>query len=64
MRLLLSKPQAVLLDEPFSKLDTALRKEMRSLVFSQLRDAGLPALLVTHDHADADAAGGPVIALG
>ncbi len=64
MRLLLSKPQAVLLDEPFSKLDTALRQEMRSLVFSQLRDAGLPALLVTHDHADANAAGGPVIALG
>lgn len=63
MRLLLSKPQAVLLDEPFSKLDTALRQETRSLVFSQLRDAGLPALLVTHDHADADAAGGPVIEL-
>lgn len=64
MRLLLSKPRAVLLDEPFSKLDTALRQEMRSLVFSQLREAGLPALLVTHDHADANAAGGPVIALG
>lgn len=64
MRLLLSKPQAVLLDEPFSKLDTTLREEMRSLVFGQLHDAGLPALLVTHDHADADAAGGPVIALG
>ncbi|HSP31647.1 MAG TPA: ATP-binding cassette domain-containing protein [Halomonas sp.] len=64
MRLLLSKPQAVLLDEPFSKLDTALRQETRALVFSQLRDAGLPALLVTHDHADADAAGGPVIELG
>ncbi len=63
MRLLLSQPQAVLLDEPFSKLDTALRQEMRSLVISQLRDAGLPALLVTHDHADADAAGGPVIEL-
>lgn len=64
MRLLLSQPQAVLLDEPFSKLDTALRQEMRSLVFRQLRDAGLPALLVTHDHADADAAGGPIIELG
>lgn len=64
MRLLLSKPRTVLLDEPFSKLDTALRQEMRSLVFSQLREAGLPALLVTHDHADANAAGGPVIALG
>ncbi|MGE6606021.1 ATP-binding cassette domain-containing protein [Halomonas sp. NPDC076908] len=64
MRLLLSKPRAVLLDEPFSKLDTALRQETRALVFSQLREAGLPALLVTHDHADADAAGGQVIELG
>lgn len=64
MRLLLSQPRAVLLDEPFSKLDTALRQEMRSLVFGQLREAGLPALLVTHDHADANAAGGPVIELG
>lgn len=64
MRLLLSTPRAVLLDEPFSKLDTALRQDMRTLVFSQLRDAGLPALLVTHDQADAEAAGGPIIELG
>ena len=64
MRLLLSKPRTVLLDEPFSKLDTALRQEMRTLVFSQLHTAGLPALLVTHDHEDANAAGGPVIELG
>ena len=64
MRLLLSQPRAVLLDEPFSKLDTALRQEMRTLVFGQLREAGLPTLLVTHDHADANAAGGPVIELG
>lgn len=64
MRLLLSKPRAVLLDEPFSKLDTALRQDMRTLVFGQLRAAGLPTLLVTHDEADANAAGGPIIVLG
>ncbi|XKH60671.1 ATP-binding cassette domain-containing protein [Halomonas sediminis] len=63
MRLLLSKPCAVLLDEPFSKLDTTLRREMRDLVFSQLREAGLPSLLVTHDQEDAQAAGGPLIEL-
>lgn len=63
MRLLLSQPQTVLLDEPFSKLDTALRQEMRGFVFGQLREARLPTLLVTHDHADAQAAGGPVIEL-
>lgn len=63
MRLLLSEPRAVLLDEPFSKLDTHLRQEMRQLVFGRLRRAGLPSLLVTHDREDADAAGGPVIEL-
>jgi len=63
MRLLLSAPRAVLLDEPFSKLDTHLRREMRRLVFDQLREAGLPSLLVTHDRDDAEAAGGRVIEL-
>ncbi|APE30182.1 ABC transporter ATP-binding protein [Halomonas aestuarii] len=63
MRLLLSAPCAVLLDEPFSKLDTHLRQEMRQLVFDRLREAGLPSLLVTHDREDAAAAGGRVIEL-
>ncbi|WP_373182469.1 ATP-binding cassette domain-containing protein [Halomonas campaniensis] len=63
MRLLLSAPRAVLLDEPFSKLDTHLRREMRRLVLDQLREAGLPSLLVTHDRDDAEAAGGRVIEL-
>jgi putative thiamine transport system ATP-binding protein len=64
MRLLLSEPRAVLLDEPFSKLDAALRQDMRELVFGRLRAAGLPAILVTHDAADAEAAGGRIIELG
>ncbi|MDX1464454.1 MAG: ATP-binding cassette domain-containing protein [Halomonas sp.] len=63
MRLLLSAPCAVLLDEPFSKLDTHLRQAMRRLVFERLREAGLPSLLVTHDREDAAAAGGRVIEL-
>jgi len=63
MRLLLSAPCAVLLDEPFSKLDTHLRHEMRRLVFDRLRQAGLPSLLVTHDAEDAEDAGGRVIDL-
>lgn len=63
MRLLLSKPRAVLLDEPFSSLDASLRHEMRELAFGHLRAAGLPTLLVTHDEADARDAGGPVIVL-
>ncbi|ALM53499.1 ATP-binding cassette domain-containing protein [Halomonas huangheensis] len=63
MRVLLSQPQAILLDEPFSRLDTALRHEMRQLVFDKIRQCGLPALMVTHDEADAAHAGGPVINL-
>lgn len=63
LRLLLSEPAAVLLDEPFSRLDRPLRHEVRRLVFDRLRHAGLPSLLVTHDHEDAEDAGGPVITL-
>jgi putative thiamine transport system ATP-binding protein len=61
MRLLLSQPCAVLLDEPFSKLDAGLKDEMRAYVFTSLKARGLPALLVTHDEADAVAAGGPTL---
>ncbi|TAL72254.1 MAG: ATP-binding cassette domain-containing protein [Burkholderiaceae bacterium] len=46
-----------LLDEPFSRLDTALRERMRSFVFERVRQRQIPVLLVTHDVADvADAA--------
>ena len=62
-RLLLSEPKAVLLDEPFSRLDTHLRREVREFVFAGLKAAGLPAIMVTHDAEDADAADGRVIQL-
>jgi putative thiamine transport system ATP-binding protein len=60
MRTLLAKPKALLLDEPFSKLDAALRQRLRSFVFAEIRRYRLPAILVTHDPGDAAAAGGPV----
>lgn len=60
LRTLLSQPQALLLDEPFSKLDAALRADFRSFVFDFARRARLPMVLVTHDAADAAATGGPV----
>lgn len=63
LRLLMSKPEAVLLDEPFSKLDAHLRKEIRQQVFTSLQQAGLPGVLVTHDAEDAAAAGGRIITL-
>ncbi|MGF1723736.1 ATP-binding cassette domain-containing protein [Photobacterium nomapromontoriensis] len=52
MRMLLSEPDAVLLDEPFSKLDKALRNEFRLFVFEQIRSRNIPAIMVTHDDAD------------
>ncbi|MEM8592761.1 MAG: ATP-binding cassette domain-containing protein [Pseudomonadota bacterium] len=63
MRMLLAEPEALLLDEPFSRLDAGLRERMRELVFSRAESAGLPVLLVTHDAADAVAAGGAIIEL-
>lgn len=63
LRTLLAEPRALLLDEPFSKLDSALRAEFRSLVFRHARERALPTLLVTHDPADARAAAGKVVDL-
>lgn len=60
-RVMVSQPRLLLLDEPFSKLDMALRQQTRMLVFEKARAAGLPVLLVTHDQEDAQAAGGPVV---
>lgn len=62
-RALLAEPRAMLLDEPFSRLDAGLRAQIRRFVFDAIASRGLPAVLVTHDSADADAAGGPVILL-
>jgi len=64
MRTLLSEPAALLLDEPFNKLDAQLRNEFRRFVFDHASHRGLPVLLVTHDDADARAAGGRVILAG
>lgn len=63
MRVLVSKPRALLLDEPFSKLDAGRRDQIRQFVFDEARRQNLPTLLVTHDAADAQAAGGKIIDL-
>lgn len=57
LRVMQSEPKALLLDEPFSKLDSTLRQEVRELVFAYIRQAGIPAVLVTHDAADIPALG-------
>ena len=64
MRMLLSDPCALLLDEAFSRLDTALREQVRQLVFDRAKARDLPVLMVTHDEEDARAAGGEIVRLG
>ncbi|MBK0327966.1 ATP-binding cassette domain-containing protein [Rhodobacteraceae bacterium F11138] len=63
MRTLLAEPAALLLDEPFSKLDAALRQEMRSFTFRHIKARDIPALMVTHDPQDMEAAEGPGLVL-
>jgi len=63
MRTLLAEPQAILLDEPFNKLDSALRNKFRHFVFSHIRKAFLPCILVTHDKEDAQSTNGRIIGL-
>src|SRR5579862_8343150 len=62
-RALAPRPAAVLLDEPFSGLDAALRAETRAAVLDALTATGATAVLVTHDQAEALSTGREVAVL-
>ena len=64
LRMLLSQPHALLLDEPFGRLDSRLRGQFREVVFTRARTNDLPVLMVTHDMADAEAARGKIVTVG
>jgi molybdate transport system ATP-binding protein len=48
-RALIRRPKALLLDEPFSALDSPIRLEMRRLLKDIRNDFDIPVVLVTHD---------------
>ena len=52
-RALAANPVAILMDEPFSGLDVTLKKEVRDIALAAVSEAGIPALLVTHDASEA-----------
>ncbi len=53
LRSLLSEPHALLLDEPFARLDSQRRQQIREFTWDACKK--LPVLLVTHDKADVPA---------
>ncbi len=52
-RALAPQPTLLLLDEPFSNLDTLLRQQIRDEVLAALTELGISALMVTHDPEEA-----------
>ena len=52
LRAILSEPEVLLLDEPFSSLDPEHRNTFRNFVITKVKESDIPCLLVTHDETD------------
>jgi molybdate transport system ATP-binding protein len=57
------RPRLLLLDEPLSALDSALRDEMRTQLRRHLGDFGIPVVLVTHDRTEAIALADQIVVM-
>ena len=56
-RSLAHQPKLLLLDEPLSSLDTAMKTDLRRQIRNAIRDAGVTSVWVTHDQTEAMSAG-------
>lgn len=62
-RALVTRPAVLLLDEPFSGLDSHLRRQMRELILKLHKGARIATLMVTHDPAEALAASDAIVVM-
>ena len=62
-RVLASQPKVLILDEPFSNLDTSLRHDIREDLFKIIKENQLTTLFLTHDTEDALAMSKTIVVL-
>ena len=62
-RTLITQPKLVLLDEPFSALDTDLRHRMAAWLREQQKKLGFTAIMVTHDQQEAQTVSDNIVSL-
>lgn len=62
-RALAVRPRAILLDEPLTALDAALREHLRAEIDALLRSLAITAIYVTHDQAEALALGDRIVVM-
>ena len=63
-RTLITQPKLVLLDEPFSALDTDLRHRMATWLRDQQKKLGFTAIMVTHDQQEAQTVADKIVRMG